>query len=286
MVPFLDAGADARAARAARCSYDDFVVAGSRADPVRAAAVRPPDLHPVLVGHDRRAQGDRARRRRHAAPAPEGAAAAHRPQAGGSDLLLHHLRLDDVELAGRARSRPARPWWCTTARRSIPTATACSTWRKRKGSPSSAPAPSTSTPSRRPALEPARTHDLERAARDPLDRLAAGARELRLRLPQHQDGPAPRLDLRRHRHRVVLRARQSDRAGVARRAADPRPRHGGRGVERARASRWSASPASWSASSRSRRCRSASGTIPTAAATARPISSASPASGRTATTSS
>ena len=80
--------------------YDDFVVAGSRADPVRAAAVRPPGLHSLFVGHDRRAQGDRARRRRHPAPAPEGAAAAHRPQAGGSDLLFHHLRLDDVELAG------------------------------------------------------------------------------------------------------------------------------------------------------------------------------------------
>ena len=57
----------------------------------------------------------------------------------------------------------------------------------------------------------------ERAARDSLDRLAAGARELRLRLPQHQGGPAPRLDLRRHRHHVAASrsAIRSRRCGAA-----------------------------------------------------------------------
>ena len=72
---------------------------------LRAAAVRPSGLHPLFVGHHRRAQGDRARHRRHAPAAPEGADAAHRPQARGQALLLHHLRLDDVELAGE-RARP------------------------------------------------------------------------------------------------------------------------------------------------------------------------------------
>ena len=77
---------------------------------VRPAAVRPPDLRPLLVRHHRRAQGDRARRRRHAAAASQGADAAHRPQARGPDLLLHDLRLDDVELAGQLarRRRDAR----------------------------------------------------------------------------------------------------------------------------------------------------------------------------------
>ena len=61
--------------------YDDYVGGQERRARVRAAAVRPPDLHPLLLRHDRRAQGDRARRRRHAAAAPQGAGAAHRPQA-------------------------------------------------------------------------------------------------------------------------------------------------------------------------------------------------------------
>ncbi len=45
-------------------------------DRVRAAALRSPALHPLLLGHDRRAQVHRPRRRRHAAPAPQGASAA------------------------------------------------------------------------------------------------------------------------------------------------------------------------------------------------------------------
>ncbi len=48
---------------------------------LRRAALRPPALHHVLLGHHRRAQVHRARRRRHAAPAPEGAPAAHRRHA-------------------------------------------------------------------------------------------------------------------------------------------------------------------------------------------------------------
>ena len=70
---------------------------------VRAAAVRPPALHPVFVGHHRRAQVHRARRRRHAAAAPQGAPAAPDVRPRRPALLLHDLRLDDVELAA---SRP------------------------------------------------------------------------------------------------------------------------------------------------------------------------------------
>ena len=47
---------------------------------VRAAPVQPSALHPVFVRHDRRAEVHRARRRRHADPAPQGASAALRHQ--------------------------------------------------------------------------------------------------------------------------------------------------------------------------------------------------------------
>ena len=51
----------------------------------------------------------------------------------------------------------------------------------------------------------------------------------------------------RHRHRLLLRAGRADAAGVARRAAVPRPRHGGRRVRRRRAGRCAATRASSSA---------------------------------------
>ena len=81
-------------------TWHDYLADGSRRAAVRSAAVRSPALHPVFLGHHRRAQVHRARRRRHADPAPEGASAPLRHQAGRSRLLLHDLRLDDVELAG------------------------------------------------------------------------------------------------------------------------------------------------------------------------------------------
>ena len=72
--------------------------------PVRPSArppsLRPPALHHVLLRHHRAPQVHGPRRRRDAAAASEGTGAAHRPAARGPDLLLHHLRLDDVELAG------------------------------------------------------------------------------------------------------------------------------------------------------------------------------------------
>ena len=81
-------------------------------DPASAAsglhppALRPPALRALLVGHHGPAQGHRARCRRHAAAAPQGAPAALRRPPGRAPVLLHHLRLDDVELAGhRARQR-------------------------------------------------------------------------------------------------------------------------------------------------------------------------------------
>ena len=84
---------------------------------LRAAAVRPPALGSLLVGHDRAPQGDRPGAGRHPAGAPEEVAAAQRPRPRRPLLLVHHDRLDDVELPGRraavgrghrALRRPAR----------------------------------------------------------------------------------------------------------------------------------------------------------------------------------
>ncbi len=66
---------------------------------LRAAPLQPSALYPLLLRHDRRAEMHRARRRRHASSASEGAPAALLASTRREALLLHHLRLDDVELA-------------------------------------------------------------------------------------------------------------------------------------------------------------------------------------------
>ena len=67
--------------------------------------LRSPAVHHVLVGNDRRAQVHRARARRNVAAASQRACAAYRHRRDRSLVLLHDLRLDDVELAGQ---RPGR----------------------------------------------------------------------------------------------------------------------------------------------------------------------------------
>ena len=67
---------------------------------LRARAVRPPALGPLLVGHDGPPEGDRPGAGRHPPRAPEEVAAAQRPRSGRPILLVHHHRLDDVELPG------------------------------------------------------------------------------------------------------------------------------------------------------------------------------------------
>ena len=65
---------------------------------VRPRAVRPPAVGPVLLGHDRPAEGDRAVAGRDPARAPEDAAPARRRAGRRPALLVHDDRLDDVEL--------------------------------------------------------------------------------------------------------------------------------------------------------------------------------------------
>ena len=67
--------------------------------------VRVPFDYPLVImfssGTTGRAQVHRPRHRRHAAAAHEGACAAQRYRAWRPGVLCHHLRLDDVELAGQ-----------------------------------------------------------------------------------------------------------------------------------------------------------------------------------------
>ena len=65
---------------------------------LRARPLRPPALGPLLLRHDRPAEGDRPGPRRHPARAPEEAPPARRRPARRPPLLVHHDRLDDVEL--------------------------------------------------------------------------------------------------------------------------------------------------------------------------------------------
>ena len=103
-------------------------------------------------------------------------------RAGRPRLLFHDLRLDDVELAGlgpRLRRDAA-----ALRRLAVPSPAigAVRLRASRSGSRCSAPRPSTSTRATRPGFEPRDTHDLAERAAARLDRLAAGAGELRLRL--------------------------------------------------------------------------------------------------------
>jgi acetoacetyl-CoA synthetase len=68
------------------------------------------------------------------------------------------------------------------------------------------------------------------AARDPVDRFAAAARELRLRRPRDWRGDPAGVDLRWHRHHLLLRARQPGRTCLSRRVAVSWSRHGGGGL--------------------------------------------------------
>ena len=105
---------------------------------VRAVAVRSSALHLVFIGNDGPAQVHRAHGRRRADPTPKRTRAALRPASRGRVDLLHHMRLDDVELAGeRPGSRQLR-WCSSTDLRCRPRRTFSSICATAKASPSSA----------------------------------------------------------------------------------------------------------------------------------------------------
>ena len=97
VVPYLRDEAAALEAIPGAVAWSELLAEAGAAR-LRAGAVRPPAVHPVLLGHDRPPQADRPRARRDPPRALEGARAPHRPRARGPLLLVHDDRLDDVEL--------------------------------------------------------------------------------------------------------------------------------------------------------------------------------------------
>ena len=117
------------------------------------------------------------------------------------------------------------------------------------------------------------------AGRRRLDRLAPLARGLRLDLRARRRRHLALLDQRRHRPLHGLRRRRGHPARLPRRAAGARPRRRGRGLGRAGQPADRARSGSLSSPSRCPRCRSSSGAMRTAAATAPPTSSTTRGSG-------
>ena len=98
---------------------------------VHTGALRPPAVGAVLVGDDRAAQGHRAGRTAGSSVEHlKALRAALRPRPGRPVPLVHHDRLDDVELPGRRPAGRARRWCSTTAARAIPTSDVL--WRARR----------------------------------------------------------------------------------------------------------------------------------------------------------
>ena len=226
MVPYVCArqpDVARRAARGRRCARLHRALRARRRSPFRAHAVQPSALHPVLERHHGRAQVHRARRGRRAAHAPEGAPAALRREAGRPRVLLHDLRLDDVELAGVARSPPGPRCCSTTARPS---------WARGNVLFDFAAAEDMTHfgTSAKFIDAVAKVRRRARCARTTLPALRAMLSTGSPLAPegfdyvyaQGEEGRVPVLHQRRHGPGRLLRRRRADPAGVARRAAVPR----------------------------------------------------------------
>ena len=217
---------------------------GRRAQ-LRARPLRPPALGPLLLRHDRPAEGDRPGPGRDPARAPEEAPPPRRRPPRRPPLLVHHDRLDDVELprlraADQGGDRPLR-------RQPRPPrhGRALGPGRARRGDDV-----------RHQRLLHRRLHEgrgraRRRARPQPprrrrLDRLAALARGLRLDLRARRRRHLAVLDQRRHRPLHRLRRRRRPAAGLPRRAAGAGAGRRGRGLGRGRATRSSTRSASWS----------------------------------------
>jgi hypothetical protein len=252
---------------------------------VCAAALRSPPVHHVLLRYHRRAQVHRARRRRYAPAASQGASPAGRPAPG--DVFFYFTTCGWMMWNWLAsRGWPAVPRCCsTTARPSPPRATGCSMQSMAKASTCSVPAPSTSRRSRKAASSRRAATDLDACARS-----CRPARRSRTRASSTCTATSRPTSacqyLRRHGHPVLLRRRLPRAAGALRRDPGCGPGYGRGDLERRRAPRCVAKRASWCVRGRSRPARSVSGTTRTARAFAPPTSTAGRASGPMATTAS
>ena len=147
LIPYLDPGRRPR--RLARRDHLGRLLASGEAPAPLAferVPVRPPALGPLLLRHDRPAEGDRPGPRRDPARAPEEAQPPRRRAGGRPDLLVHDHRLDDVELPrlGPAHAGLDRP----LRRQPGPPGHGRPLGPRRAGraSPASAPRPATSPP--------------------------------------------------------------------------------------------------------------------------------------------
>ena len=146
-------------------------------------------------------------------------------------LLLHDVRLDDVELARVRPRRSARRSCCTTARRSRRDRTILWDLADAERSRCSARAPSSSRSPRRRGSCRAQTHDLSRAAHHPVHRKPARRAQLRLRLREVKARRPPQQHQRRHRHHLA----------ASRLAIPTRPVYRGEMQMRGSAWRWTCS---------------------------------------------
>ena len=230
---------------ASRCDLDGLPQRGRLAGLRRAAttqpltferaAVRPSALHPVFVRHDRRAEMHRARRRRHAAAAPEGASCCTRDIKRGDRVFYFTTcgwMMWNWLVSGLAS---ARRCCSTTARPSIPTATSLFDLADDERHDAVRHlARSTSTRSRRPASSRARRTTSPRCARS--SRPARRSRRRASTTSTRREGrraASPRSPAAPTSSRCFVLGNPTA-AGVARRDPVPRPRHGGRGLRRRR----------------------------------------------------
>src|SRR5271166_1219697 len=182
---------------------------------VRGGAVRAPALGRLLIGHHRAAEADHARSRRHRPGAPQGALFPSGSAAGRCLHLVHHDRLDDVELPGRGAAGGPDD-------RAL---------RRQRHLPGHGPAVAAGGRARRQlsgrrGALPGGLHEggpapgygkrPVGAARHRLDRIAAAARGVRLGVRAGQARPAARVLLGRHRPVHRLRRALPAAAGAGR----------------------------------------------------------------------
>ena len=179
------------------------------------------------------------------------------------DLLLHHLRLDDVELAG-VEPRGRRDGGAVRRRAARAAADPVGHGGERAGH---------RVRHQRQVPGAGREGGARAGARRTTSARCARSSRPGARSPAHSYDYVYR-HVKRDVHLASISGGTDiiscfalgnpDRPGLARRAADPRARHGGRGLRRRRRARSRAARASWSAPARFPACRSRSGTIRTA----------------------